>query len=363
MSYVLCLMSYVLGVVSYTWLRGWLPMLNIRCENAERRTPNAKTQDTRHQDPRHKRHAPGVELSVPEVRIIEVGPRDGLQNEPIPISTELKLEFIRNLVDSGLGEIEVTSFVSPKWVPQLGDAAELWPQLPSGPKFSARVPNMKGLERAIELGVERIAIFTAASDAFTQKNINMTVEQSLEVFGEVVREFRSARPKGWGRGYVSTAFECPYAGRIAPETVTGVAERLLALKVDEISVGDTIGTAVPKEVDVLTKMLLGTVPLEKLVYHFHDTRGTAIANVAAALSLGVTSFDSSAAGLGGCPYAPGAGGNLATDDLVYFLERSGFSTGVNAQKLAAASLPILEALGRPVFAKAQLALGARCSPQ
>lgn len=298
------------------------------------------------------------------IRIIEVGPRDGLQNEKTPIATDAKLAFIAELLDAGLKEIEVTSFVSPKWVPQLGDAADLWPQLPQNPraKFSALVPNAKGLERAIESGVERIAVFTAASDAFTQKNINMTVDQSLEVFQSVVTQFRERVPGGWVRGYVSTAFECPYAGRISPEQVVRVCQRLVDMGVDELSIGDTIGVAAPTEVKALTMALQSVGPTEKIAYHFHDTRGTAIANVAAALEGGIRAFDSSAAGLGGCPYAPGAGGNLATEDLVYFLERSGVATGVNLDRLSQASLPILQALGRQPAAKAQVsALALACA--
>ena len=295
------------------------------------------------------------------IRIIEVGPRDGLQNEAIPIPTEAKLAFIEALAEAGLREIEATSFVSPKWVPQLGDAADLWPLLPVGPAYSALVPNAKGLERAIEVGCQRIALFTAASDAFTQKNINMTVAQSLEVFGEVSQVFREAIPGGWIRGYVSTAFECPYAGRIEPEATVKVALALLELGVDEISIGDTIGVATPKEVDRLNKILLNEAPVQKVAYHFHDTRGTAIANVAAALEAGVQAFDSSAAGLGGCPYALGAGGNLATEDLIYFLEREGIATSIDQERLARASLPILQALGRSPEAKAQRAVLAESS--
>lgn len=289
------------------------------------------------------------------IRIVEVGPRDGLQNEATPISTEEKLAFIARLRNAGLVEIEATSFVSPKWVPQLGDAETLWPKLPDGGLYSALVPNAKGLERALGLGVDRIALFTAASDAFTQKNINMTVEQSLEVFAEVAAAFRAQRPQGWLRGYVSTAFECPFAGRVEPEATVRVAEALLKIGCDEISIGDTIGVAAPVEVKRLTPMLASVVPLDKLNYHFHDTRGTAIANVAQALEEGVRSFDASAGGLGGCPYAPGAGGNLATEDLVYFLERSGFATGLEPLRLAQASLPILERLGRLPASKAQRA--------
>jgi hydroxymethylglutaryl-CoA lyase len=295
------------------------------------------------------------------IRIVEVGPRDGLQNEAIPIPTEAKAAFIRALVGAGLREIEVTSFVSPKWVPQLGDAAELWPLLDqTAAQFSALVPNLKGLERAIELGVDRIALFTAASDAFTQKNINMTVDASLDVFGEIIQTYRAEDPTRFVRGYVSTIFECPYAGRIEPTQVLKVARRLIEIGVDEISLGDTIGVATPTEVRKLTRAVLAEIPKEKVAYHFHDTRGTAIANVACALEDGIEAFDSSAAGLGGCPYAPGAGGNLATEDLAYFLGREGMPTGIDSERLAQASLPILEVLNRPPTAKAQLATLARC---
>jgi hydroxymethylglutaryl-CoA lyase len=295
------------------------------------------------------------------IRIVEVGPRDGLQNEPTPIPTSVKLEFIRHLVGAGLKEVEATSFVSPKWVPQLGDAAELWPQLPAGARFSALVPNAKGLERALELGVESIAVFTAACDAFTQKNINMSVEASIEAFRGVMERFREERPNGRVRAYVSTAFACPYTGPVDPAVTVGVANTLHRLGVDEISIGDTIGVAVPRDVRELTLRLLDLIPKEQIAYHFHDTRGTAIANVEAALGKGITTFDSAAAGLGGCPYAPGAGGNLATDDLVYLLEKSGYPTEVDPERLAQASLPVLEHLSRPPTSKAQTALlGASC---
>lgn len=295
------------------------------------------------------------------VRIIEVGPRDGLQNEKTPIPTEVKIQFVKDLVAAGLREIEVSSFVSPKWVPQLGDSAEVFAGLRDiHGDFSALVPNIKGLERAIETGVKRIAVFTAASDAFTQKNVNMTVAQTLEVFQEVIATFRASVPDGWVRGYVSTAYECPYAGRIEPGAVVKVSEALSDLGVDEISIGDTIGVASPREVKVLTNALLGELASHQLAYHFHDTRGTAIANVAAAYEMGIRAFDSCAAGLGGCPYAPGAGGNLATDDLVYFLEREGVATGIDPQFLAEASLPVLASAGLPPRSKAQLARLSAC---
>jgi hydroxymethylglutaryl-CoA lyase len=293
-------------------------------------------------------------LDVSAIRIVEVGPRDGLQNEPSPIPTEAKAAFVRSLAAAGLAEIEATSFVSPKWVPQLGDAQTLLAELGPMPGLSALVPNAKGLERALETCIGRIAVFTAASDAFTLKNIAMDVEASLAAFAEVIGGFRAALPEGWVRGYVSTAFECPYAGRMAPDHVAKVCDRLLELGVDEISLGDTIGVAVPAEVRSLASSLTH-IPKAKVAWHFHDTRGTAIANVAAALDLGYTVFDASAGGLGGCPYAPGAGGNLATEDLVYFLERSGLPTGVDLDALARASLPVLDRLGRKPAAKAQLA--------
>lgn len=289
------------------------------------------------------------------VQIVEVGPRDGLQNEAIPISTDAKRAFIQALLDAGLKEIEATSFVSPKWVPQLADAAELWTSLPEGEVYSALVPNQRGLDSAIQVGCKRIALFTAASDAFTQKNINMSVAESLAIFEGLASQFRESGGE-WVRGYVSTAYECPYAGVTSPSDVCNVVSKLVSMGVDEISIGDTIGVATPKEVKALHKALLDVVPVEKLAYHFHDTRGTAIANVAACLELGVRRFDSSSGGLGGCPYAKGAGGNLATDDLVYFLHREGFETGVNPEKLAKASLPILAELRRAAFSRAQQAV-------
>ena len=282
------------------------------------------------------------------IRIVEVSPRDGLQNEAVVVPTMQKAELIINLLNAGLKEIEVSSFVSPKWIPQLGDVAELWPMLPPGGIYSALVPNEKGIERAKELGVKRIALFTAASDAFTQKNINMTVAESLEVFRRI-----RANHDGFIRGYVSTIFECPYAGLVDPKRVREVVNHLFEIGVEEVSLGDTTGVGVPSEVKRLI-VELSDLPKDKIVWHFHDTRGTAIANVSTALDHGYTSFDSSAAGLGGCPYAKGAGGNLATEDLVYFAQRSGLTTGVDLHLLARASLWVLETLGKPPTAKAQL---------
>jgi len=292
------------------------------------------------------------------VRIVEVGPRDGLQNEKVPLTLALKQQFIADLAEAGLSDIEATSFVSPKWVPQLADAAELWPILPAGPRYSALVPNARGLQSAITVGVDRIAVFTAASEAFVQKNLNMSIADSLSGFRDLIGEFRSTTKQGWVRGYVSTIFRCPFSGEVAPADVVRVVDALWDMGVDEVSLGDTIGVGVPKDVVDLHHAL--RPELERTAWHFHDTRGTAIANVAAALDLGYEVFDSSAGGLGGCPYAPGAGGNLATEDLVYFLLRTGIDVGVNEVKLAQASLPILAALGRNPTSKAQLATLSAC---
>lgn len=289
------------------------------------------------------------------IRIVEVGPRDGLQNESVSIPTSVKLRMIEALARAGLREIEAASFVSPNWVPQLADAAELWPQLPAGPLYSALTPNQKGLERALASCVRRIAVFTAASDAFTRRNINMPLDESLRVFAELIPAFKATGPDAWVRAYVSTAIECPYAGRIAPAAAVAVAERLLKSGADEISMSDTTGTAVPGEVAELGKALLDVASVEQVAFHFHDTYGTAVANVAKALEMGFRTFDSSAGGLGGCPYAPGAAGNLATEDLTYFLERNGIATGIDLTRLALATSEVLSFLGRGPGSKAQLA--------
>lgn len=297
-----------------------------------------------------------------DVRIVEVGLRDGLQNEHVPVPTADKARFFADLVKAGLTEIEATSFVHPKWVPQLADAEELLGSIDlESAKVSALVPNVRGLSRALDAGLTRIAVFTAASDEFTQKNINMSIDESLEVFAEITAGFRSAQPEAWIRGYVSTVIECPFAGKVSPAKVRSVIERLVSIGVDEVSLGETIGVAVPGELIELAKAVEDALPKEKVAWHFHDTRGTAIANVAAMLDRGYRAFDSSAGGLGGCPYAKGAGGNLATEDLVYFCERSGLATGVDLTALSQASLPVLQTLGRQTVAKAQIAALAACS--
>ena len=286
------------------------------------------------------------------VIIVEVGPRDGLQNEATPIPTAVKVAFIHKLVEAGLRQIEAASFVNPKVIPQLADAPDVARGLPnsSGATFSALVPNEKGLDRALEAGFQRIAVFTAASDSFTRKNTGMTVDESLAVFEAVVRRATSAGVSV--RGYVSTSFVCPYEGEVRKERVREVAERLLALGVDEVAVSDTIGAAGPVEVTRTVEWVLGRVPLTKIALHFHDTYGTALANVLAGLQLGVTTFDASAGGLGGCPFAPGASGNLATEDLVYMLDRMVIVTGVNGRKVVEAADVVARTLGRPLTSAA-----------
>lgn len=283
--------------------------------------------------------------------IVEVGPRDGLQNEREPIATEHKRRFIEMLVAAGLTDIEVTSFVHPSRVPQLADASELIASLPrlGAIRYSALVPNEKGLERAVESGISRIAVFTAASETFTQRNIGMTIAQSLEVFREVVRRATSGGLTV--RGYVSACFVCPYEGPVAPQRVCEVTEALLAMGVDEVAISDTIGAAVPTDVSRTVGALLQNVTPDRIALHLHDTYGTALANVCAGLELGIATFDASAGGLGGCPFAPGAAGNLATEDLVYLLERMGIATGVDLDKLIEASAYIRGVLGRELSSR------------
>ena len=286
------------------------------------------------------------------VRIYEVGPRDGLQNEAAPIALETKVDFIERLVDAGLREIEATSFVSPKAIPQLADADALLPRLPrrSGVRYPVLVPNERGMARAEAAGADALAVFTAATDAFTQKNIGMTIDESLAAFEPVLR--RAADLGWWRRAYVSTAFGCPYTGAVDPHQAVRVATRLLELGADEVCFGDTIGVGVPAQVAVLTGAAVQAgIAVDRIAFHFHDTRGTALANVAAGLDAGVRCFDSSTGGTGGCPYAPGAAGNLATEDLVYLLDASGFEHGVDLPKVLEAARFIAGALGRPLASK------------
>jgi hydroxymethylglutaryl-CoA lyase len=290
------------------------------------------------------------------VRIYEVGPRDGLQNEAASVPLEAKAEFIELLAGAGLREIEATSFVSPKAIPQLADADALLPQVmrgggaTAGTRYPVLVPNERGMARAEAAGADALAVFTATTDAFTERNIGMTVEASLTAFAPVLR--RAAELGWWRRGYVSTAFGCPYTGAVDPHRAVAVALRLLELGVDEVCFGDTIGVGVPAQVAVLTGAAVQAgVPIERIAFHFHDTRGTALANVAAGLDAGVRCFDSSTGGTGGCPYAPGAAGNLATEDLVYFLDASGFEHGVRLEGVLDAARFITAALGKPLASK------------
>jgi hydroxymethylglutaryl-CoA lyase len=279
------------------------------------------------------------------VRIVEVGPRDGLQNETTVVATEKKTEFVALLAQAGLREIEVTSFVHPKWVPQLADGENLIKQLKAEPgvRYSALVPNTKGLERAIASGIRRIAVFTAASETFNRKNINMGIQESIDGFKPVVDR---AISEGMSvRGYVSTCFVCPYEGAISKEKVADVARELFDLGIDEVSIGDTIGAATPRDVENTGGQLAKQFPIGKLAMHFHDTYGMAVANVYQSLQMGFSTFDSSAGGLGGCPYAPGASGNLATEDLVYLLDRLGIETGVSLSLIRRASHFIAGELG------------------
>src|SRR3954451_12904731 len=289
-----------------------------------------------------------MRILVDTAKIVEVGPRDGLQNEKVTIPTQAKIDYITALSDAGLRTIEAGAFVSPKWVPQMADSAEVYANIPKDPgvDFPVLVPNEKGLDRAIEAGVKSIAIFTAASDTFNKRNINMTIDESFANYAPVAVRARAEGIRV--RGYVSTAFGCPYEGDIAPERVLEVVARLLDLGCYEVSVGDTIGVGTPMQVQGVIGFLLQVVPAGKLAMHFHDTRGTALANTLAALEMGVATFDASSGGLGGCPYAPGASGNMATEDLVYMLEKMGIDTAVVLNLLVASPQIIAPYLDHPL---------------
>jgi len=275
--------------------------------------------------------------SPPRVSIVEVGPRDGLQNEKALITTADKIAFVDRLSAAGHRRIEVGAFVSPKWVPRMSDASDVFAGITrrAGVRYTALVPNRPGLARAIAAGVNEIAIFAAASETFSQRNINQSIEASLATYAEVCREALAMGVTV--RGYLSTCFGCPYEGAIAPAQVATVARRLLDLGVFEVAISDTIGVAHPGQVPLVLDAVTAAVPLQQVALHFHDTRGTALANVLAGLDCGVTTFDSSAGGLGGCPFAPGAAGNLATEDLLYMLDGLGVETGVDISMVAAAS--------------------------
>jgi len=290
------------------------------------------------------------------IKITEVGPRDGLQNESKLISTQDKLQFIELLIEAGLTNIEVTSFVRADKIPQLADAQELANKLNLQNKsisYSALTPNLKGYETAIKAGFKEVAIFTAASESFTKKNINRTVEESLSGFKELTDEAIKDGIKV--RGYISTVIVCPYEGKISPEKVNSVVKRMQDLGVYEISLGETIGVAVSFQVENLLTLLLKENKSSFFAGHFHDTYGMAIGNIVKSIEMGLRSFDASAGGLGGCPYAKGASGNLATEDLIYFLENSGFETGVNLDLLIKASRFMETSLGKPLLSKTYLA--------
>jgi hydroxymethylglutaryl-CoA lyase len=292
------------------------------------------------------------------VTIFEMGARDGLQNESALVATDDKVRYIDLLSKTGLKWIEATSFVSPKAIPQLADATEVFARIRKAPgvRYPVLVPNLKGYERARAAGADAIAVFTAASERFAKRNINMTIDESLATFGDVVRAAK--RDGCWVRGYISTAFGSPFGDEVTPQMVVGVASKLMALGCDELSIGDTIGVGVPSQVDDLVPLLAARIPLDLIAMHFHDTRGTALANAYAALQLGISKFDSSSGGLGGCPYAPGATGNVGTEDVLYMLEGMGIETGVDLGKVRAASRFVAGVVDHALTSKAYQAMEA-----
>jgi len=294
------------------------------------------------------------------VSLVEVGPRDGLQNESTWLETDLKVELIARLGKAGLRHIEATSFVSPKWVPQMADAAAVMQRIERLPGVSYPVltPNLKGLEAALAAGATEVAVFGAASEAFSQRNINCSIAESLTRFAPVIEAAgRAGVPV---RGYISCVLGCPYEGEIAPEAVASVAAELLGMGCYEISLGDTIGVGTPGRTRAMLDAVAARVPVAQLAGHFHDTYGMAIANISAALDLGVTVFDASVSGLGGCPYAAGASGNVATEDVVYLLRGLGIETGVDLEALMDCSTWISEALGRRPGSRVTLARRGAC---
>jgi hydroxymethylglutaryl-CoA lyase len=283
-----------------------------------------------------------------QVTVVEVGPRDGLQNESAVIGSADKIGFVDRLSAAGLPVIEVSAFVRPSWVPQMADASEVFSGITrrEGTRYAALVPNLAGLERAHAAGVNEVGIFAAASDSFSQRNINQDVEASLDTYRAVCA--RASELKIRVRGYVSVAFGCPFEGEVAPARVAQVAEALMNMGAFEVAISDTIGIAHPGRIRGVVAVVAERVPLHKVALHLHDTRGTALANVLSALELGITTFDASAGGLGGCPFAPGATGNLATEDLVYMLNGLGIETGVDLAALVQASAFIEPRVGHPL---------------
>lgn len=294
-----------------------------------------------------------------KVRIFEVGPRDGLQNEPRHLSVDTRLALIGKLAATGLRHIEGGAFVSPRWVPQMADSEAVFRRLPTddGVNYSALVPNRHGLDIALRAGCREVAVFAAASEAFSRNNINCSIDESFERFAPVLQAAKDAGVRV--RGYVSCVLGCPFSGAVEPEAVANVARRLYQLGCYEISLGDTIGAGRPDETVRLIEHCARELPVEALAGHFHDTWGMAIANVHAALSQGVRTFDSSVAGLGGCPYSPGASGNVATEDVLYLLHGMGFETGVDLDEVARVGTWISAELGIANRSRAGLALAAR----
>ncbi len=291
----------------------------------------------------------------PQISIFEVGARDGLQNEKA-VTTQAKLNLIEQLGEAGLRRVEAGSFVSPKWVPQMADSSEIFKRLNKRPDtiYSALTPNLKGLELALDAGVDEVAIFAAASQTFSQRNINCSIEESIERFMPVIELAQTNNIKV--RGYVSCVLGCPYEGNISVNKVTRVAERLYKMGCYEISLGDTIGVGTPQQARKMVQTVAQQVPIERLALHFHDTYGQALANIFACLDTGISVIDSSVAGLGGCPYAKGASGNLATEDLVYMLHGLGITTGIDLQRLIKAGNAISQELGRNNGSKVAQAL-------
>ena len=292
------------------------------------------------------------------VTLFEMGPRDGLQNESAIIATEDKVRYIDLLSQTGLRWIEATSFVSPKAIPQLADAADLFARIRRAPgvRYPVLVPNLRGYERARAAGADAIAVFTAASERFTKRNINMTIDESLVTFRDVVRAAK--RDGVWVRGYVSTAFGSPFGDAVTPQMVLDVSLKLMEMGCDELSIGDTIGVGVPSQVDALVPLLRERIPLDSIALHFHDTRGTALANLYAALQHGIAKFDASSGGLGGCPYAPGATGNVGTEDVLYLLHQMDIETGVDLAKVRKASRFIAGIVDHALTSKAYQAMEA-----
>jgi isopropylmalate/homocitrate/citramalate synthase len=297
------------------------------------------------------------------MKIVEVGPRDGLQNEAVAVSVAAKVRLIEELVNAGVRAIECGSFVSPKWVPQMADSGAVFAQLRrvSGVSYSALVPNLQGLAEAVRCGVEEVAVFASASESFSQHNINCSIEESLKRLSAVARETKAHGKRV--RGYVSCVLGCPYEGHVKLAAVERVAGALTEMGCYEISLGDTIGVGTPRKAQAMVSAVAQAIPRKQLAVHFHDTWGQALANILAVLETGVEVIDSSVAGLGGCPYAAGASGNVATEDVVYMLDGMGVETGIDLEKLAAAGRGIMQVLGRKSVSKAAVALAARAGKE